>query len=96
MKTLYVISRSPFMRHECNLYFRLADESDGILFIQDGVLLASAIPEPIELVVAECRARGTRFYFCTEDLAARGIQTDYEKVDYDAIVQLFETYKKVI
>ena len=95
MKTLYIISRTPFLRGEARLPLRLADGEDGILLIQDGVILCQAAPENLAPLVEQAKSRGVKFYACEEDIAARGIKGSFAIVNYDGILDLFEKYQRI-
>ncbi len=96
MGILFIVHRSPFQRNEVKLNLEMAKEGDGVLFIQDGVLMAKAIPPHIKELVERKEKEGVKFYFLEEDLKARGIDTDGEKVTYDGFAELIFKYDKVV
>ena len=96
MKTLYIISRSPFLRKEGKLPFELADDSDGILLIQNGVLLCNATPEWMKDIVDRAVSSNVKIYACKEDVEARGISSSkFDLLSYDEIIDLFEKYDRI-
>lgn len=98
MKTLYIISRSPFQRANLQFPLRIADKDDAILLISNGVILCSYIPgcDCISEAAASAKARGVRFYSVREDLEARGIEPKCDTVDYKGVVELITKYERVV
>ena len=96
MSILYIVHKSPFQRNEVMLNLQLTKPDDGVLFIQDGVLIAKSVPSHIKKLYEKKEQKGVRYYFLEEDLLARGIDTDKEKVNYDGFVNLLEKYEKVV
>lgn len=84
MKTLYLFTQTPNDR-DINFVKRLVDESDCIVFIQNGVYIAK---QKVEL---NCQK-----YVLKADLEARGIATDWETIDYDRLVDLFFEYMRTV
>ncbi|RJP18029.1 MAG: hypothetical protein C4520_15200 [Candidatus Abyssobacteria bacterium SURF_5] len=83
MKVLHIIRN-----HDDGLALRLVEainRLDGVeqalLMIQDGVYADSF---------------GLKTYACSEDVQARGVQTDHELVDYDRIADMIFEYDRVI
>ena len=54
----------------------------ALLLLQDGVLAKGRFPDET--------------YACQEDLTARGIESRYKPIDYDAIAQLIAEYDRVV
>lgn len=96
MKTLYMITKSPHMRAEAALPFRIADPDDGILLIQNGVVMCKSIPSDIEEFVADAKDRGVTMYVCKEDLEARGFTSECNIISYDEIVDLIDKYERIV
>ncbi len=96
MKTLYIISRSPFMRLETNLPFLIADKDDAILLIQNGVIFCKSQPEHIKKDIRLAKERGVKLYVCKEDLEVRGLSPSCQPVSYEEIIDLFEKYSRIV
>ena len=96
MGILYIVHRSPFQRNEVILDLQLTKQGDGVLFIQDGVLIAKGIPAHIKELYEQKEKEGVKYYFLEEDLQARGIETDKTKVNYEGVVDLLAEYEKVV
>ena len=96
MKTLYMITQSPYKRFEGALPFKLADKEDAILLIQDGVLLCQSCPPCYKEAVANAKARGVKMYSCQEDIVARGVVSKCTNLNYDEIVDLIFAYERVV
>ncbi|MCJ7618129.1 MAG: sulfurtransferase complex subunit TusB [Desulfobacterales bacterium] len=92
MNTLYVISRSSFQRNEAFLDFKLAEKGDGVIFIQDGVLL---LKNPKNILRA-LKEKEVEVFALKEDLNARGLITDIKIVDYDSFADLLLLYKRAM
>lgn len=84
MKTLYLFSQTP---NDQNINFvkKLIDKSDCIVFIHNGVYIAK---HKVEL---DCQK-----YVLKADLEARGIETDWETIDYNRLVDLFFAYNRTV
>ena len=96
MKTLYIISNSPLMRTEAMLPFKLADESDGILLIQNGVVLSNAVPDMLARNFESAKSKGVKIFVCKEDLLARGLKTVFQEASYDEIIDLLAKYERIV
>jgi len=97
MKTLYVVSRTPFLRKEFKTNIALADSGDAVVFIQDGVLVATRIPEDMENLIENAKNKGVKFYLLKEDLEARGLKKNWmEVVDYEGFLELLLQYERAV
>lgn len=95
---LFVISRTVFDRREFDIDIELAEEGDGVIFIQDGVLIVKRVPEEITEIFERAKQRNVKFYALKEDLEARGVKPKegFEVVDYDGFLDLIKKYDKAI
>ncbi len=98
MKTLFVVSNSPFKRRDPLFYLKLADARDSVIFIQDGIYAAKGMPTEIKEEFEKAKQRGVNFYFLEEDLIARGFEhcCDENTVDYDQFLELIENHDRVV
>ena len=98
MKTLYIVSRSPFQRTNVQFPLCIADKDDAILLISNGVILCSYVPgcDCISEATASAKARGVHFYAVKEDLEARGIEPKCDTVDYEGVIELITKYERVV
>jgi len=87
MSTLFIVSKSPFVRKDAEFLASLAHCGDKILFIQDGVYAAQNPP-----AAASC----AEFVFLREDCLARGINCEHlNTVDYHGFLELVENCERV-
>jgi len=93
--TLFIASRSPWKAREVRTIAKLASSGDAVIFIQEGVYHASAVPEEIEADMRSLRDNDVSIYFLEPDLAARGVQRRENSVDYDGFLDLIEEYQNI-
>jgi len=95
---LFVISRTVFERREFDIDIELAEEDDGVIFIQDGVLILKRVPEELVEIFEKAKERNVKIYALREDLEARGVKPkkEFEIVDYDGFLDLLKSYDKTI
>jgi len=96
MKTLYILSHSPFQRTDYRLALELADENDAVLLIQNGVYLCGSITGCPVKIVEDAEKRGVKFFGLKEDLDARGIKSRWPVVDYKDAVELIFKYERTV
>ncbi|RKZ31469.1 sulfurtransferase complex subunit TusB [bacterium] len=96
MKTLYIISHSPFQRTDYRLALELADKEDAVLLIQNGVYLSGKLTGCPEEALAEAEKRGVKFFSIKEDIDARGIESRYPTVDYSGAIELIFKYERTV
>ena len=93
MKTLHTISKSPSAKllDSC---LEVIDETDGLLFQEDGVYYARSGFNKSEF------GKEYNCYVLKEDLSARGIELnssdDISVIDYPGFVDLCEHYGKIV
>lgn len=98
MGMLFVISRTVYERREFDIDIELAEKEDGVIFIQDGVLILKRVPEELVEIFERAKKRNVKFYALKEDLEARGVKPKegFEIVDYDGFLDLLKKYDKAI
>jgi sulfur relay protein TusB/DsrH len=93
--TLFVASRSPWKAGEVKTISDLASPGDAVIFIQEGVYHAGALPEEIGASMQLLRDNGVSIYFLKPDLMARGLQKKEDSLDYDGFLDLIEKYQTI-
>ena len=96
MKTLYIISQSPYQRMETLFPFKIADKDDAVLLLQNGVLLCKSVPSCVADDFHRAIVRGVKIYGLKEDFEARGITPQCDVVDYKGAIKLFEQYDRTV
>jgi len=84
MKTLWLFTQTP-NQENIKILKRLADETDCIVFIQNGVYIAK---HNIDIICQK--------YVLKSDTEARGIECIEKNIDYSELVDLFFDYDKVV
>jgi tRNA 2-thiouridine synthesizing protein B len=93
--TLFVASRSPWKAREVETIAKLASPGDAVIFIQEGVYHAGAIPEEVNADMQSLRDNDVSVYFLEPDLMARGLQKRENSVDYEGFLDLVEKCQNV-
>ncbi len=88
MSTLFIVSKSPYVRKDAEFFASLAHCNDKIIFIQDGVYAVQNLPKTISCA---------EFIFLREDCRARGIDCEgLCTVDYYGFLDLIEHCERVV
>jgi len=98
MDTLFIVKDSPFVIDESLTPLKWAKEDDGIVFIQEGVYIAKKMPESLWSYIENLKTKGVRFYILKADVNARALReipSIFEVVDYDKLIDLITTYKRI-
>lgn len=95
MKTLHLLSHSPYGDDRLNSCLRLLGADDGLLLSGDAVYALQ--PDSAAHKALASRPSGAGLYALAEDLQARNIQADtaVTVLDYSAFVALTLRYDKV-
>jgi sulfur relay protein TusB/DsrH len=94
-KTLFIISRSPWKSQEIKTIIKLTSSGDSVIFIQEGVYYAGALPEGVEKDIQLLTQNGVSLCFLEPDLIARGLQKQENSVDYDGFLDLIEKHENI-
>uniref|UniRef100_A0A7V0Z3J7 Sulfurtransferase complex subunit TusB n=1 Tax=candidate division WOR-3 bacterium TaxID=2052148 RepID=A0A7V0Z3J7_UNCW3 len=84
MKTLWLLTQTP-NQENIKLLKRLVDETDCIVFIQNGVYIAK---HNIDITCQK--------YVLKSDMEARGIDCAEKIIEYSELVDLFFGYDRVV
>ena len=93
--TLFVVSRSPWKTREVKFIAELSSPGDAVIFIQEGVYHAGAVPGEIDADMRLLSDNGVSTYFLEPDLVARGLKKKENSVDYDGFLDLIEKYENI-
>ncbi|TWE00881.1 tRNA 2-thiouridine synthesizing protein B [Pseudomonas sp. AG1028] len=94
MKTLHVLSSSPFSDDRLSSCLRLLGNSDGLLLCGDATYAVRPGTNHAEALAA---LQGAALYALAEDIQARGLKpaVDIQQVDYPGFVALACQFSKV-
>jgi len=94
MKTLHVLSSSPFSDDRLSSCLRLLGHGDGLLLCGDATYAAQPGTSHAEALAA---LQGVALYALGEDIQARGLKlaADIQQVDYPGFVALACQFSKV-
>lgn len=94
MKTLHVLSSSPFSDSRLSSCLRLLGRGDGLLLCGDATYAAQPDTSHAEALAA---LQGVALYALDEDIQARGLKpaADIQQVDYPGFVALACQFSKV-
>lgn len=96
MKTLFIISKSPFQHPEVTSTLNLVSEGDTILLIHDAVFALKHMPDDFWNGLESLVGKKVNLYALAEDCEARGIESDDAMVDYDGFIELIAAADKVV
>ncbi|AEF22466.1 sulfurtransferase complex subunit TusB [Pseudomonas fulva] len=94
MKTLHVLSSSPFSDDRLSSCLRLLGNGDGLLLCGDATYAAQPGTQYAEALTV---LQGVALYALDEDIQARGLKpaADIQRVDYPGFVALACQFSKV-
>lgn len=94
MKTLHVLSSSPFSDDRLSSCLRLLGNGDGLLLCGDATYAVQTGTQHAEALAA---LQGVALYALDEDIQARGLKpaADIQQVDYSGFVALACQFSKV-
>ena len=91
MSTLHTINKSPYTHNTLFSCLKVCEESDGILFLEDGVfgtIESAPGAEELQTLIK----RGVTVFALINDVKARGLEkkltSNIQLIDYDTFVQL--------
>ncbi|WP_074824358.1 MULTISPECIES: sulfurtransferase complex subunit TusB [Pseudomonas] len=95
MKTLHLISASPFQSRMLDSALPLLAEQDALLLMGDATYLLQESSRTAALL--ETLQTGVKGFALQEDIEARGLRetSRFEMIDYDRFVALCVAYDKV-
>ena len=96
MKTLFILSKSPFMHPEAASTLKLASKGDAILFIHDAVVALKHAPRYFSEALESLAGKEVHLYALEEDCEARGIESSIANVTYERLVDLIADSKRVV
>jgi len=96
MPTLFVLSHAPGADPGEAHKLTFARDGDAVILIEDAVFGAGSVETSLTRVLAGAGERGIDVFALAPDLAARGIETLLETVDYAGFVELLTQYDRAV
>jgi len=96
MKSLFILSKSPFMYPETASTLKLVSRGDAILLIHDAVVILKHAPQHLWETLESLAGKEVHLYALEEDCEARGIESNVPKVTYDDFIDLIIDFDRVV